>query len=140
MTPHHHSVEKKTGYKRVWFWDAIFRSNVDVVAGVSTGEQISEWLKTNRGIDYPAGSSDFHGRTITVDGGLNVFIFLRTSDLACPEFHATLAHEAFHASHMILSLRGQGNHADDGEECHAYVLGWIVRETVEGLKKLRKRK
>ena len=46
-----------------------------------------------------------------------------------------LAHEAFHATHMILSYRGQINRDSDGEETHAYFMSWIVRETLNAFKK-----
>ena len=55
-------------------------------------------------------------------------------------FCANLSHEAFHAAHMILSYRGQGNNDPDGEEVHAYFSSWIVKETLDGLKRLNKKK
>lgn len=132
-------VEKKTGYRHIWLFDPIFRTNVDIVIGPSCGKDIEEWLKRGYNIEFNSRVGEFYGRTLSMDGGLNVCIFIREGGITDPEFLASLAHEAFHAAHMILSHRGQPNGCEDGEETHAYVIGWIVREVVAGLIEIESR-
>ena len=117
--------------KRIALYDPLWRANIGIVIGPSNAEMVTNWFQ-HHGIEYPIRGGAFDGRTATLDAGLNIYIFL-APDLPLAEFYATLAHEAFHAAHMILSNRGQPNEDQDGEESHAYFISWIVRSVTNAM-------
>lgn len=123
--------------KTIHLWDAVFKANTYIIQGPSSGTDVTKWFKS-RGVDYESQHGEFQGRTLTLDGGLNVHIFLK--DTPCEaEYYATLAHEAYHAAHIILSFRGQLNQDQDGEEAHAYYIGWIIKEFISRNKPVKKK-
>ena len=129
----------KNRYKCVWMFDPIFCANIYVTVGISNAEEINLWIEDNFKIKNASSDSQFNARTVTIDHGMNVCIFFKSYKFDST-FCANLSHEAFHAAHMILSYRGQGNNDPDGEEVHAYFSSWIVKETLDGLKRLNKKK
>jgi hypothetical protein len=131
-------VDKNTGYKCIQLFDPIFCANIYIVVGVKDYKDVNKWIEDNFNLKNASKETEFSARTISIDGGMNVHMFFKAYKLD-PYFCSHLAHEAFHAAHMILSYRGQLNDDPDGEETHAYFMSWIIKEALNELKGLKKK-
>lgn len=101
-----------------------------LVAIYSTDKQVKNYLKKKcnyeldedeeRGIECPG-----VGRTAMLSNGATV---LRVEDRRSKgHFHATLAHEVFHAVEFLFNRVGI-KHCDESSEAFAYQIGYILGE------------